>query len=32
MEVRQAANAKDVMHYTTNRLREEFHIHQARIG
>ena len=26
MEVRQAANAKDVKHYTTERLREEFHI------
>ena len=26
MEVRQAANAKDVKHYTTQRLREEFHI------
>ena len=26
MEVRQAANAKDVKYYTTERLREEFHI------
>ncbi len=26
MEVRQASNAKDVKHYTTERLREEFHI------
>lgn len=26
MEVRQASNAKDVKHYTTDRLREEFHI------
>ncbi len=26
MEVRQASNAKDVRHYTTERLREEFHI------
>ena len=26
MEVRQAANAKDVKFYTTERLREEFHI------
>ncbi len=26
MEVRQAANSKDVKHYTTERLREEFHI------
>ena len=26
MEVRQAVNAKDVKHYTTERLREEFHI------
>ena len=26
MEVRQAANVKDVKHYTTERLREEFHI------
>lgn len=26
MEVRQAANAKDVKNYTTERLREEFHI------
>ena len=26
MEVRQASNAKDVKHYTTARLREEFHI------
>ena len=26
MEVRQANNAKDVKHYTTERLREEFHI------
>ncbi len=26
MEVRQASNAKDVKHYTTQRLREEFHI------
>lgn len=26
MEVRMAANAKDVKHYTTERLREEFHI------
>lgn len=26
MEVRQAANAEDVKHYTTERLREEFHI------
>ncbi len=26
MEVRQPANAKDVKHYTTERLREEFHI------
>ncbi|MBQ9116851.1 MAG: hypothetical protein IJY04_07480, partial [Clostridia bacterium] len=25
MEVRQAANSKDVKHYTTDRLREEFH-------
>ncbi len=26
MEVRNAANSKDVKHYTTDRLREEFHI------
>ena len=26
MEVRQASNARDVKHYTTERLREEFHI------
>ena len=26
MEVRQAANAKDVKNYDTKRLREEFHI------
>jgi len=26
MEVRQASNAKDAKHYTTERLREEFHI------
>jgi hypothetical protein len=26
MEVRDAANAKDVKFYTTDRLREEFHI------
>ena len=26
MEVRQPANAKDAKHYTTERLREEFHI------
>ncbi|MBR6523384.1 MAG: 5-dehydro-4-deoxy-D-glucuronate isomerase [Clostridia bacterium] len=26
MEIRNAANAKDVKHYTTERLREEFHI------
>ena len=26
MEIRQASNAKDVKHYTTDRLREEFHI------
>lgn len=26
MEVRQAANARDIKHYTTERLREEFHI------
>ena len=26
MEVRQAVNAKDVKHYTTERLKEEFHI------
>ena len=26
MEVRQASNAKDVKYYTTERLREEFHI------
>ena len=26
MEIRQASNAKDVRHYTTERLREEFHI------
>ncbi len=26
MDVRQASNAKDVKHYTTERLREEFHI------
>ena len=26
MEVRNASNAKDVKHYTTDRLREEFHI------
>lgn len=26
MEVRDAANAKDVKYYTTDRLREEFHI------
>ncbi len=26
MEIRQAANAKDVRYYTTERLREEFHI------
>ena len=26
MEVRQASNSKDVKHYTTERLREEFHI------
>ena len=26
MEIRQASNAKDVKHYTTERLREEFHI------
>jgi 4-deoxy-L-threo-5-hexosulose-uronate ketol-isomerase len=26
MEVRQASNAKDARHYTTERLREEFHI------
>ncbi len=26
MEVRQASNAKDVKHYTTERLREEFHV------
>ena len=26
MEVRQAANSKDVKHYTTERLREDFHI------
>ena len=26
MEIRQASNARDVKHYTTERLREEFHI------
>ena len=26
MEIRNAANPKDVKHYTTERLREEFHI------